>query len=108
MARPGRKKKVDDARLLGLNSVGLSLNDQANRMGVHHTSVAKRLSELGVYPMDTRRSFMADLFDDLSESQQEWLISRLVGQPVKGFIKSLLVQEFLKDQARSRASETQA
>jgi hypothetical protein len=96
----GRNKKIDDDRLIGFNSVGLSLGETAERLGVHHTTVTHALKGLGIPPADTRRSFMGDVFNGLTEAQQEWLIQQLgPGLSVKDFVRGLIVQKYVS-QAR--------
>lgn len=90
------RKRIDDAQIVGLNSVGLSLGGIARRAGVHHTSVTARLKLLNVPPADTRRAFMEDIFEGLSLAQQEWLISQLgPSHSVKDFVKSLIIQKYI-------------
>lgn len=89
-------KKFKDEDIIRLNSVGLSLKEIAAQLGCHHTTVTMRLTELGIAPADTRRSFMNRIFNSLSEQQQEWLILQLEGgRPIEDFIKSLLVQKYM-------------
>jgi len=90
------KRKADDNQIVALNNVGLSLGSIAAKLGVHHTTVTYRLKTLGITPADTRRSFMEDIFVELSAQQQEWLVSQLVpGYSVKQFIRSLLIQAYI-------------
>ena len=89
-------KKLNDAEVIGLNSVGISLAGIAKRLNCHHTTVTARLTALSVPPADTRRSFMEDIFDGLSPKQQEWLMNQLgPSHPVKDFVKSLIIKEFI-------------
>jgi hypothetical protein len=90
------KRKADDNTIIELNSIGLSLTGIAERLGVHHTTITYRLRALGISPADTRRTFMEDVFEALSPSQQTWLISQLgPAHSVKDFIRSLLIKEFV-------------
>lgn len=89
-------KKLNDADVIGLNSVGISLAGIAKRLNCHHTTVTARLTALSVPPADTRRSFMEDIFDGLSPKQQDWLIGQLgPSHSVKDFVKSLIIKEFV-------------
>ena len=89
-------KKTDDFQIIGLNSVGLSLGTIGKRLGVHHTTITARLKILGVPPADTRRAFMEDIFDGLSDAQREWLINQLGPTlSVKDFVKSLIVKDYI-------------
>ncbi len=90
-------KKTDDLIIVALNSVGISLGGIAKRCGFHHTTITGRLRILNIPPADTRRAFMEDVFDDLSEPQQQWLIDQLgPNRSIKDFIKSLIVKEYIK------------
>lgn len=90
------KRKADDNRIIELNSVGLSLTGIAQRLDVHHTTITHRLNTLGIKPTDTRRAFMEDIFEALSEPQQTWLIDQLgPGHSVKDFLRSLLIKEYV-------------
>jgi len=90
------KRKADDAQIIELNNIGLSLSGIAERVGVHHTTVSGRLKALGITPADTRRAFMEDVYEALSPAQQTWLTNQLgPGYSVKDFIKALLIQAFL-------------
>ena len=90
------KKKVSDISIIGLNSVGISLGGIGKRLDCHHTTVTGRLKELGIEPADTRSSFMEDIYDGLTPSQQNWLVDQLIGgRSVKDFVKSLIVKEFI-------------
>lgn len=96
----GYKRKADDNRIIELNSVGVSLTGIADRLGVHHTTIVYRLKALGIQAVDTRRSFMEDVFSTLPERQQEWLISQLgPGRSVKDFVRSLIIKEFAEKAA---------
>ena len=89
-------KKLNDAEVVGLNSVGISLAGIAKRLNCHHTTVTARLTALGVSPADTRRSFMEDIYDGLSPKQQEWLQSQLgPSHSVKDFVKSLIIKDYI-------------
>ena len=90
-------KKLNDAEVIGLNSVGISLAGIAKRLNCHHTTVTARLTALSVPPADTRRSFMEDIFDGLSPKQQEWLMSQLgPSHSVKDFVKSLIIKDYIR------------
>lgn len=91
--RPNRK--VTDADLIKMNSVGLSLGTIAKHMDVHPTTITGRLKALNVSPADTRRTFMEDIFLGLSVNQQEWLADQLGPHiSIKDYIKNLLVKEY--------------
>lgn len=92
----GYKRKADDNVIVALNNVGLSLAGIAEKLKVHHTTVMYRLRALGIQPADTRRSFMEDVYESLTPSQQQWLVEQLgPGYSVKDFVRSLIVREFM-------------
>lgn len=88
-------RKAEDADIIRLNSVGLSLGTIARVLDCHPSTVTLRLNSLGVPPADTRRSFMEDIFVSLSVEQQEWLADHLVsGMTIKEFVKSLIIKAY--------------
>lgn len=88
-------RKAEDADIIRLNSVGLSLGTIARVLDCHPSTVTLRLNSLGVPPADTRRSFMEDIFVSLSVEQQEWLADQLVsGMTIKEFVKSLIIKAY--------------
>lgn len=92
--RPNRK--ASDQDIIRLNSVGLSLGTIARKLGVHPTTITLRLTSLGIFPADTRRTFMEDIYNGLSPAQQDWLAEQLGPHvSIKDYMKSLLVKEFL-------------
>ncbi|MEQ1950900.1 hypothetical protein [Mesorhizobium sp. CN2-181] len=97
-------RKADDATIVKLNNVGLSLQGIADRQGVHLTTITNRLRVLGIAPADTRRAFMEDVFESLTAQQQDWLIDQLApGHSVKEFIRALLIKEFMSRQRPGKA-----
>lgn len=96
------QKKSNDNDIVNLNNVGLSLCGIAERLKLHHTTVTYRLKSLGLSPMDTRRAFMEDIYESLTDPQKSWLIDQLSpGYSVKDFIKSLLIREFMNRPAKT-------
>lgn len=90
-------RKASDGDLIRLNSLGLSLSTIAQRFGLHPTTVSQRLIGLGIRPADTRRSFMEDICNMLSDEQQDWLADELgPATSIKGFVHDLIVSEYLK------------
>lgn len=88
-------RKASDADILRMNSVGLSLATIARALGCHPTTITLRLKSLKVEPADTRRSFMEDVFLELTEEEQEWLADQLGAQPaIKNFIRDLIKKEY--------------
>lgn len=93
---PPTQRKVNDSDIVNLNSVGISLGSIAKRLGCHHTTVTHRLKVLGIEPADTRRAFMEEIYDGLSEKQREWLIEQLGPRnAVKEFIESLIIRAWM-------------
>jgi hypothetical protein len=96
------QKKSNDNDIVNLNNVGLSLCTIAGKLKIHHTTVTYRLKTLGIQPADTRRAFMEDIYESLSEPQKGWLIDQLSpGYSVKDFVRSLLIREFMGRQTKT-------
>lgn len=90
-------RKIIDGDVVRLNSVGLSLATIGRVLGCHQTTVTIRLKSLGIVPADTRRSFMEDVFMNLSLEQQEWLADQMAkGQSVATFVKDLIVKAHIE------------
>ena len=90
-------RKATDADIIRLNSVGLSLATIAKLLGCHPTTITMRLRQLKIAPADTRRTFMEDVFVDLSTAQQDWLADQLGPHiSIKDYVRNLLVKDFLK------------
>jgi IS30 family transposase len=96
MRRATRASK--DLDIVRLNSLGLSLTRIAKELQVHHTTVTYRLRVLNIPPADTRRSFMEDVYDQLSPAQQEWLAHQLGTQhSIKEFVTFLITKEYFQN-----------
>ncbi len=96
--RPNRK--VEDADIVRMNSVGLSLGTIARTFDCHPTTITLRLKSLKIPPADTRRAFMEDIYLSLSMDQQEWLSDQVQADfSVKDFVRKLLIQEFAKSKS---------
>lgn len=90
-------RKIIDGDVVRLNSVGLSLATIGRVLGCHQTTVTIRLKSLGIVPADTRRSFMEDVFMNLTLEQQEWLADQMAkGQSVATFVKDLIVKAHIE------------
>lgn len=90
-------RKIIDADVIRLNSVGLSLATIANTLDCHHTTVTQRLKSLGISPADTRRTFMEDVLSRLTTAQIDWLADQLGPQlSIKDFVTNLLVKEYFR------------
>lgn len=90
-------RKANDTDIIRLNSVGLSLATIAEMLGCHPTTVTLRLKALGIQPSDTRRAFMEDVLQMLSNGQQAWLVEEMEkpnAPNIKMYVKELLINEF--------------
>ena len=91
--RPNRK--AVDSDILRMNYVGLSLGTIAKTLGIHPTSVTIRLRNLGVYPADTRRTFMEDVLKPMPEDAAEWLADQLgPNYQIREFVRDLLMEAY--------------
>ena len=82
--------------MIRLNSIGLSLGSIGKLLNCHPTTVAARLELHSVEAADTRRSFMEDIYWDLSDSHREWLADQLSPtHTIKDFVKGLLIEKFM-------------
>lgn len=87
-------RKASDADIIRLNSVGLSLATIARALDCHPTTITLRLKSLKIPPADTRRSFMEDVFLQLSLDEQEWLANSLsASMSIKDFVKKLIQEK---------------
>lgn len=103
---PRANRKASDEDIIRLNSFGLSLKTIGEHLGCHTTTITQRLHSLGITPADTRRSFMEDIYNNLSSSQKEWLAEQLGPHtPIKSYIQNLLTQEFLKSKDGEQLNE---
>ena len=90
-------RKANDADLVRLNSMGLSLGTIAKILNCHHTTVTQRLKALNVPPADTRRAFMEDIVTRLTPAQSDWIADQLgPHHSIKDFITNLLTKEYLR------------
>lgn len=90
-------RKATDEELLVFNNLGLSLQTVAKQFDMHPTTVTQRLKGLGISVADTRRSFMEDIYNELSPVQKEFLIKTLgTSVTVKEYVKKLIVQDCIR------------
>lgn len=90
-----RQQRVDDETIIKLNDLGLGLKTIASITGYHFTTVKLRLDQLGIKCADIRRSFMEEIYQDLTPEQRDWLSEELqLGQSIKAFIRILIVQAY--------------
>jgi hypothetical protein len=89
-------RKATDQDIIRLNSVGLSLTTIGEILDCHPATISLRLKSLGIDPADTRRSFMEDIYQSLTDNQKDWLENQLGPKlNIKDFVKNLLVERFL-------------
>ncbi len=82
-----------------MNSLGLSLQTIAKTLNCHPTTVTQRLRDLNIPPADTRRAFMEDIYNRLSNHQKEFLAQQLSGETsVKDYVRQLIIADFNKNQ----------
>lgn len=87
-------KKIDYNLMIKLNSAGISLQGIANYFGVHKATISMKLKELDIKPIDTRRSFMEDIFNSLSLVQQQKLLDKVgPGYSLKQYIVTLIIND---------------
>lgn len=84
------------AEIVRLNRVGISMQSIAARYGCHQTSIVEALKDIGQTPIDTRRSFMEDIYVSLTEPEKEHLqrMLDLHGGNIKSYIKTLISRDF--------------
>lgn len=98
-------RKANDADLIRLNSMGLSLGTIANILGCHHTTVTQRLKALNIPPADTRRAFMEDVAQRLTPAQLDWIADQLGPyHSIKDFITNLLTEEYLRQNQKEETT----
>lgn len=89
-------RKANDEDLLKLNNLGLSLQTIAKLLDCHPTTVTQRLKSLGVPVADTRRSFMEDIYHQLTPAQREFLSDQLGNTiSVKDYVKKLILEAYI-------------
>lgn len=100
-------RKINDADLIRLNSVGLSLATIATLLGCHHTTVTQRLKALNIAPADTRRAFMEDVATRLSPAQMDWLADQLgPNLSIKDYVTALLAKEYVVQKGNQPKEDT--
>lgn len=82
--------------IVRLNRVGISMKSIAARYGCHQTTIVEALKDIGHAPLDTRRSFMEDIYVSLSDAEKEHLqrMLDLHGGNIRSYIKTLISREF--------------
>ena len=88
---------MNDRKLVALNAVGLSLRRIAAELNCHHSSVAKRLNELGQTPFDNRSAFVEPIWDQLTPDQREWLAGQSMNAgSIQNLVRQMLLQKYLE------------
>ena len=100
-------RKAEDAEIIRLNSIGLSLATIANELNCHPSTVTLRLKSLGIPPADTRRTFMEDVLLGMTYEQKLWLIDVMAdGRDLKEYVRGLPVTQFNRQKEKqNEASE---
>lgn len=102
-------RKVADADIIRLNSVGLSLRSIATELNCNPTTITIRLGSLGIPPADTRRTFMEDVYRSLSPDQQRWLEDQVGPHiSIKDLVKNLLVERYISTKLAGKSGDTLA
>jgi predicted transcriptional regulator len=95
-----RNRKISDDQVLRLNNLGMSLTTIADILGCHPTAVTARLKRLNVAASDTRRSFMEQIYSDLTEAEQNWVAEQVgLDSNIKTFITNLIQRAYKEDVA---------
>lgn len=92
MGNVKKEDRADGTEILRLNLVGLGLQAIGEIVGCHAATVSVKLKEMGVASNDTRRNFMEEVYNCLSEEEREWLADILYTSkvPIKDFVVQLL------------------
>jgi hypothetical protein len=94
------RRKATDEEIVSLNSLGLSLRAIAKIVDLHYTTVAKRLTDLGVPLADTRRSFMDNVVDRLTIDERQWIIDRLgPANSIQNLFVAMVKERFVQDRS---------
>jgi hypothetical protein len=89
-------RKANDADIIQLNSLGLSLATIGKILGCHPTTITLRLKSLNIDPADTRRTFMEDIILKLNQKQKDMLIAKLGPQlSIKDYVRNLIAKDLI-------------
>lgn len=96
MANVKKELRVSDVDIKRLNHVGLGLKAIATNLGCHAATINLRLKAMGLNPTDTRRSFMEQVFLNMTRDEQDWLSHNLfnAGISAKKFIADLIKEAY--------------
>jgi hypothetical protein len=108
MGNVRKEDRADGSDILKLNLVGLGLQAIGEIVGCHEATVSVKLKEMGVAPNDTRRNFMGEVYNCLSEDEREWLADRLYTSKtsVKDFVIKLIKEQYRVAPAAPAAEPT--
>jgi len=89
-------RKVEDAEIIRLNSLGYSLSRIADEYDCHISTITLRLKALGIPPADTRRTFMEDIYKVFTPNQLETLADKLGPHlSIKDHVRNLILKDLL-------------
>lgn len=98
--KPRRNRKISDDQVIRLNNLGMSMTTIADILGCHATAVTARLRQLEIPPMDTRRSFLESIYNDLTEAQQAWVAEKIgLNGNIRSFLIDLIIKGYEEDNA---------
>lgn len=98
--KPRRNRKISDNQVIRLNNLGMSLTTIADILDCHPTAITARLKRLNIPASDTRRSFMEQVYNDLTEAQQNWIAEQIgLDSNIREFIKTLVIDAYEKGNA---------
>jgi hypothetical protein len=88
-----RNRKGSDRDITRLNALGFSLAAIGLKLNCHPTSITLRLKSLNIRPADTRRSFMEDIYNHISDDCQEKIADTLEdrGMTIKDYVRELIM-----------------
>lgn len=97
MGNVKKEDRADGTEILKLNLVGLGLQAIGEIVGCHEATVSVKLKEMGVAPNDTRRNFMGEVYNCLTEEEREWLADTLYTSkvPIRDFVLGLLRRAYI-------------
>lgn len=91
------KKRFSDSDLIALNTVGLSTMTIGKIFSVNQSAVTARLKKLNMpsfYQRGKSRTFMEDIFFNLSPEEKEYLTSRAMENGIKSYLENLIKEDY--------------
>lgn len=92
---------IDDIALVQMVKLGFSTKSIANLHDCHISTVTTRLKRIGIEPLDGRKNFIEEVFDNLSTEEKQWLINEL---EYFENIKDLITKMFKDGYERSKTN----